>query len=343
MAKREKDSSNMLNIVIIIVLLVLIGVLVFFIWKKLNEGYQTRGRARAAGGSTTLVPNIVKIPVAPDFTGDNTFVKEIDTVATMAPQTVTTSAPESSEQITENKTLQDALKESYPKFVQLLGKNITDPKFIEAIRKLSSLKKIDFSYGFVSIRYALPTQNFISLQNTIKPILTNAWQVDKCLRGGNLDFAKHIVTSDEGHYIIDGHSRWACAYLLNPISNISTLDMMNIRLPMNALKSAELGVIGATGGLPTKAPYEDTNLFTVSKDAFYKLVRDTVTQEVVNTYGKLLGYINTPDKIAEFLWGNVMNMRRYNFPITGALDPRIMPQVEITPAWQTYAPLLNMA
>ena len=72
--------------------------------------------------------------------------------------------------------LQSILKDDYATFVQKLGVNILDPKFVQAIKSLSSLNKIKYLDCQPRVATLIPTQNEIdvSKNNDVKSIQSYA-------------------------------------------------------------------------------------------------------------------------------------------------------------------------
>jgi hypothetical protein len=156
-----------------------------------------------------------------------------------------------------------------------------------------------------SLKHSLAGKSIATLKDTIDglPVMIN----------------NEPVLTLEGKYIIDGHHRWAEAYVVNPNSRIACIDIQLNMSPFDVLKIIQLSIAGNSGGIPF-SKNEGTNLYTISQDEFKKFISWTVSDKVLKIYKK------TSDELADYLWNNILSLKKYNKPIVGAPDRIFMPQ-----------------
>lgn len=237
----------------------------------------------------------------------------------------------------EEQDLKDLLKIDYALFVKELGDNIKDPKFIAAIKSLSDQHPINFKTVDPVVGNLTPTQNEIDVDKSLKFPLTSAESAKVCLKGGVIAVAgKRIITSNNGKYIIDGHHRWSQVCALNPAAKIAAIDLSDVKDPMQALKSTQLGIAADLGKVPT-ASVQGINLLKIGKDDLIAYVVKTITPEVLEEFKKA-GKGDTAEKVGQFIWGNVEKMQKDNQPVSGAPKRDIMPQTDDAKNWQDLAP-----
>ena len=148
----------------------------------------------------------------------------------------------------ETDELKQILKQDYPTFVAKLGDSIKDPKFLAAIKSLSSEHPIKTSDMTPNVKDLKPTQNEVVLSNSLAFPLTNIGSAEECLKGGvTAPKNESIVTAAGGKYVIDGHHRWSQVFCMNPDAKIKAVDMTEIKDPIKALKATQLGVAAKIG------------------------------------------------------------------------------------------------
>jgi hypothetical protein len=232
--------------------------------------------------------------------------------------------------------LKQILKADYPTFVQKLGQNIQDPKFLAAVKSLAGKDKVTISDMAPEVKNLLPTQNEIAADKSLKFPLTNVETATAYLKGGTVaPIGKKIVTAGGGKYIVDGHHRWSQVYVLCPDCKIDAIDMSDVKNPMDALKSAQLGIAADIGKVPT-APAGGVNMLKSGESEIKKFVMDTITDDVVELFKKFKKG-NTKEEIADFVWNNVKAMQQNNQPVAGAPKRDIMPQTDDAPQWKDNA------
>ena len=84
------------------------------------------------------------------------------------------------------KELKNILKADYPTFVQKLGDNIKDPKFIQAIKSIADKDPIQTTDISPKVTALKPTQNEIDVDRSLKFPLTDAQSAAVCLKGGTV-------------------------------------------------------------------------------------------------------------------------------------------------------------
>jgi len=300
---------------------------------------------------TSFGPVQTRIPAqVSTFAPATRFPSQVSTFApaTRFPSQVSTFAPQGT--LAPEELLKAILKDNYEVFVRELGIHIKDPKFVEAIKSLSSLNKINYKYIQPAVgpqiipdtpylfRGLVPTQNEVDMTKSLAYPLTSASTAELYLKGGNIAVAgKKIVTSGDGKYIIDGHHRWSQVYVVNPNANILALDLSDIPNPVNALKATQLGIGADLGKIPI-AVVKGTNLLDESNNTqIYKYIMETMTPEVLDVFIKY-GKGNTKDEVAGSIMKNVLLMQTLNRPIFGASKRDIMPQTDDAINWQQFAP-----
>jgi hypothetical protein len=232
--------------------------------------------------------------------------------------------------------LKRILKKDYVTFVKELGDNIDDPKFLAAIKSLSSESPVQTSKISPQCIKLKPTQNEVVLTKSLSYPLKNASNVESYLRGGEVAVDNRpIVTGGGGKFIIDGHHRWSQLYCINPYAKISAMDLTNVKKPMEALKTTQLGIGAELGEIPS-AEGGGVNLFTIEEDVLKKYVVDNITDDVVQTFAKYEKG-DTPEKIANYIWSNVQKMNESNQPVDNAPSREVMPQTDDAPDWKNSA------
>ena len=228
------------------------------------------------------------------------------------------------------KELKNILKSDYTTFVSKLGDNVKDPKFLDAIKSLSKENKINTTDISPAVQDLRPTQNEVVLDKSLSYGLKDATTIDSFLKGGVVAVAgKSIVTAGGGKYVIDGHHRWSQLFCFNPNAKIKSLDLTDIKNPMEALKATQLGIAAQIGKVPT-AQGGGINLFTINESTLKKYVVDNISEPVVEVFKKYKKG-NTPDEIANYIWENVQLLQSDAKPVAGAPGREVMPQTDDAP------------
>lgn len=228
--------------------------------------------------------------------------------------------------------LKAILKKDYIAFVGELGDNIKDPKFVNAIKSLSSSSPVKTSAMTPVCTDLQPTQNEVVMDNSLSYPLKDAASAEASLKGGVVaPGGRSIVTGGGGKFVIDGHHRWSQVFCLNPEAKIKAIDLTDIKKPLEALKATQLGIAAQLGEVPT-AEGGGVNLFTCGEGELKKYVIDKIQDPVVEVFKKY-GKGDTPEAIADFIWGNVQTLRKQSPPVAGAPKRDFMPQTDDAPQW----------
>jgi hypothetical protein len=232
--------------------------------------------------------------------------------------------------------LKRILKKDYFTFVKELGDNIDDPKFLDAIKSLSSESPVQTTSISPQCIKLKPTQNEVVLNKSLSYPLKNVSNVETYLRGGAVAVDNRpIVTGGGGRFIIDGHHRWSQLYCINPYARIKSIDLTNVKKPIEALKTTQLGIGAELGKIPS-AEGGGINLFTISEDVLKKYVIENIQDDVVSVFAKYEKG-DTPEKVADYIWSNVQKMNENNQPVDGAPSREVMPQTDDAPDWKNSA------
>ena len=239
------------------------------------------------------------------------------------------------DEATENE-LKSILKQDYKTFVDKLGKNIKDPKFVAAIKSFSDEHPIKTRDLDADVDVLKPTQSEVVLTKSLKYPLTRVESAEKYLRGGTVTVgAGPIITAGGGRYVIDGHHRWSQLFCINPTAKIKALDIVNITDPFDALKATQVGVAAQLNNVP-KAPGGGINLFQITRGVLVKYVIRTMTSEVLGVFKKY-GKGRTREEVADYIWKNVQLLQSKSKPVIGAPKREIMPQTDDAPAFKDTA------
>jgi len=228
--------------------------------------------------------------------------------------------------------LKSILKKDYVSFVKELGDNIKDPKFLDAIKSLSSDMPVKTSGMSPVCTDLQPTQNEVVMDKSLSYPLKDPASAEMYLKGGVVAPAgKSIVTGGGGKFVIDGHHRWSQVFCINPGAKIKAIDLTDIKKPLEALKATQIGIAAQTGTVPTAAG-GGVNLFTVGEGELKKYVIDNITEPVVEVFKKY-DKGDTPEAISEYIWGNVQTLKKQSPPVAGAPKRDVMPQTDDAPQW----------
>ncbi|HRW22293.1 MAG TPA: hypothetical protein P5509_09980, partial [Bacteroidales bacterium] len=197
--------------------------------------------------------------------------------------------------------IEKSLKLSYTKFV----KSLKDEAAKEKVRALIKSgredgfpddEKIKFSKGVVLARNLQPTQRQLLIEASVKWAIIGANEVglSELLNGKPVEVNGKAIITLNGKYVIDGHHRWAEAYIMNPNARIVNYDMQINIPPIEALKIIQLSIAANAGDIPFSSP-KGTNLLHISKEAFITFVKKNVTKKVLEMF------VKTDDELAEYL------------------------------------------
>jgi len=120
---------------------------------------------------------------------------------------------------------------------------------------------------------------------------------------------------------------------------MASMDLTDVRDPINALKSTQLGIAGGqdqNGNDITVIPVaivKGSNLLKISEFDLKEYVIRTVTDDVLRVFKEFDKNINDKKKVAIYIWRNVSQMQKYNQPVQGAPGRGVMPQTDMSPNW----------
>lgn len=251
----------------------------------------------------------------------------------------------------EDQKVKSILKEAYPIFMRSLGENIKDHKFRDAIRSLASHKKVNFKKLAVPVMILLPTQNEIDVDKSLKYTLTNVASAKAFLECSEpiKIMGLSIVTSAYGKYVIDGHHRWSQVMSINPDCEMAAIDLTDVKDPMNALKSTQLGIAAGkdkNGNEISSIPVsvvKGRNLLKICEEDLKAYVVKTLTDDVLDVFNKFDPSLSCKEEVAQYIWENVQSMQENNQPVTGAPNRGLMPQTDLVVNWKDNAVNVDLA
>lgn len=220
----------------------------------------------------------------------------------------------------------------------------------------------------ISVRGCKPTQNEVVIENSLSYPLTNTdkGSIVSLLtskdKGTSYTAGGPIVVFFDGttNYVIDGHHRWSQVHSVNPDAFITALVMTskfekNAKEVLKAVQMAILKVVQDNTAAPVLPAAKgagnnpEANLFECSEESLKKYVVDNVSQtfleaaletgkikadeeqEVSERVFKQLSDIVDPHKsanVANYIWKNVLDLRKNSSPIEGATKRELMPQTD---------------
>lgn len=263
------------------------------------------------------------------------------------------------DQAAQKQKLQQILGQNYEQFVQMLGQNINDPKFLKFLQSglEDGMKQDDivkFSVMNVPCVALKPTQNEVDLDKSL------AWSLTKTPSATLLKYFNGvpsapggpIITCCGGKYVIDGHHRWSQLYCMNPQCPIKCIDMASMREPVMALKVAQIGTV-AQGTYNVQSAAPGNNLFVLGEAPIKAYVAKKMGPEAYAAFSQLAqqqaltGNSSMPSNITftareqtdiqsggdriltfaqDYVWKNVQSLQSNNQPIAGAPKRDFMPQ-----------------
>jgi hypothetical protein len=115
----------------------------------------------------------------------------------------------------------------------------------------------------------LPSQNEIDAQKALQDPLQDPDLLKDYLAGGTVLAKSVILTAADGLYIVDGHHRWGGLYVINPYSQLSSIDLGYVPDAQEALKETQVAIVAEQGYLNAETVSGD-NLYTISEDEFQR-------------------------------------------------------------------------
>jgi hypothetical protein len=224
--------------------------------------------------------------------------------------------------------IQNILKNSYPDFLNNLGKHIHDKKFLDTIKYLSKHNKIAYKTTAVPVLQLIPTQSEIDINKSLLHTLRDPFLAELYIRTNRNIVAvegKRIVTCGNGKYIIDGHHRWSQLLAINPYASILVLDFYELHDPFLAFKHIQLGIAADAGFIPTEI-VKGQNLLTVSENFIRNYVLTNCNNSVLMIVQKYFSKITNKELFANFICRNLEILRSKNTPIPHAMKRHFLPQ-----------------
>lgn len=186
----------------------------------------------------------------------------------------------------------------------------------------------------------IPTQNEIDAQKALEDPLQDPDLLEDYLAGGAVLAKSVILTADNGVWIVDGHHRWGGLYVINPYSQLSSIDLGYVPNAQEALKETQVAIVAEQGYLSAQTVTGD-NLYTIGKDEFDDIVEDLIDsgddKDKIMKIFKKEKDLTSMSQIQDYLWANVLRMRQFNQPVEGATSRGYMPQ----PPNSDYQPLMH--
>ena len=229
-----------------------------------------------------------------------------------------------------NDKLKQIMKQNYPGFVAALGKFVADPKFRKFIIDTDTTKS-DVKLISIPVVKLIPTQNEIDVDKSLAFPLSKPAAAAYALKGGTVKVASPIIVFN-GKYIVDGHHRWSQLYAINKTAKIVAYNFTNpdIKKPLDALKAAQIAIIGAGATKVPRAVVEGKNLLKMDEAALKEYVINNTDNGVVDEFAKIKN-LNSKEEIADYIWTNVDSMQATSQPVAGAPNRAIMPQADAVP------------
>ena len=230
--------------------------------------------------------------------------------------------------------------DNYEAFIEDLNTLATDPKIAylrdAIIDKFNSPDGLNVRF---SSKVALPIKNIHPTQFEVDMEKSLSFPLRDKPEGINTAFSGKpviikntplVVAEVDGiYYIIDGHHRWSQIYCLNPNAEMIVRIIQSNELFKNAddvlkLVQMQLFIAKDGGKLPQATVDSAYNLYTIDEEEFKKWVENTISDEARQILGK---YVKD-QKAEDYLWSNVVVMRKEAEPTPNAHGRGDMPQTD---------------
>ena len=170
------------------------------------------------------------------------------------------------------------LKDMIEKINQFLSKDGNKDKFLKKVD--DHIKpNVDVKNIKIKAKNLKPSQNTIYLDHILSRLVVNDYDREQILSG---ELKDHDILISEDNHIIDGHHRWAAAFLINPKCK---MDVTQIQLPIeyalpiiNTILNAKDENIDDTGDY-------SINIFDIEdwkKDRIYKKINSIISKTIKN-------------------------------------------------------------
>lgn len=230
--------------------------------------------------------------------------------------------------------------DNYEAFIADLNMLAADPKIAylrdAIIDKFNSPEGLSVRFSSptnMDIRNIHPTQYEVDMEKSLNFPLREKPEGIAAVFSGKPILIKNtplvVAEVNNVYYIIDGHHRWSQIYCLNPNAKMTVRILQSKELfntPDDVLKLVQMQLFIAKDGseLPQATVDSDYNLYTIDEQPFKKWVNDTITEEAANIFKR---YIKN-QKPADYLWNNVLTMRKEAKPTENAHGRGDMPQTD---------------
>ena len=250
-----------------------------------------------------------------------------------------------------SKELKSLVNLSYEDFVKKLQSLSDDPKILAAIKAgrkdgLKDDEKIQFEeLDNVDVKKLKPTQKEIDLESSVFFPLsgeTGDENLGKMLTGQNCMANGVPVITLNGEYIIDGHHRWSQIYCMNKNAKIKCLNMITNKKvdPTDILKAVQLAIVTVTKDIPSEKS-SGLNIYYVKEDftknylitgegAERKKSFKGIDMNVLSFFKKIINDIDSKKDLANYIWNNILSLRKTSSPISSATSRDYMPQPDGT-------------
>ena len=251
--------------------------------------------------------------------------------------------------------------DNYEAFIADLNTLAKDPKVAQLrdaiIDKFNSPDgvRVQFTANHpMDIKNIHPTQFEVDMEKSLQFPLKDRPKMTDTVFSGKPIIIKGlplVVAEVDGvSYIIDGHHRWSQIYCLNPNAQMTvrTIKSNMFKTADDVLKLVQMQLFIAKDGgeLPQATVDSDYNLYTIEEPAFKKWVGNTITNDAVQILGKYVKQFNknqeqqrqateardrsiaTVEQIENYLWNNVLLMRKEAAPTPNAHGRGDMPQTD---------------
>lgn len=243
----------------------------------------------------------------------------------------------------------DVTSLKYEDFVVRLGELASDEKtqaVINAGKEDGKTEDEAFEYKEVNfdVKTLKPLQNEIDMDNSLLfPLSGKSDQVESMLKGESVKILGPVVVyqKDGVDYIVDGHHRWSQVYGINKDGQIQGVRLTcKSRVdPTRVLKAAQIAIAAIKKEVPSSAA-PGVNLLTIDEKVLKNYVKTGegslkgfkgVQEPVVKRFASVKKELDSVDKIADFIWQNILSMKKTAGALWKKLDieRKFMPQTDL--------------
>ena len=254
--------------------------------------------------------------------------------------------------------------DNYEAFIADLNTLATDSKIAKLrdaiIEKFNSPDGLSVEFSgkvAMDIKNIHPTQFEVDMEKSLAyPLKKKPEGIKVAFSGQPVLIANTplVVAEVDGvNYIIDGHHRWSQVYCLNPNAQMVVRVIKSRQLfktPDDVLKLVQMQLFIAKDGgkLPQATVDSKYNLYTIGENDFKGWISSTITPEATQILGGFVKEFNrkkqqeqgqqaqeardrsnaTVGQIGNYLWNNVLTMRKEAEPTKNAHGRGDMPQTD---------------